>query len=193
MRLLNLREIEEKYGANPLASYNLHKNFPAFADFVMHPTTLGYNTQNLNEMLAKPDYAVGAGDINTNNMVAGSFLGDFFEGVKKGIKGVVDVAGPLLPLLVGLGREEHDISKEESDSEAEEEADEEKHKAHEMQENVKLKKLKKVAKVVKATADSMLKANRKMLRAELVRKIMKERGVSMIKASQIIKAENLKY
>jgi hypothetical protein len=183
MRLLNLREIEEKYGKNPLASYNIGKQFPQFEDFIMHPYTAGYQQTKVNQMLAEPEYLVGS-----------SFLGDFFEGFKKGIKGVADVAGPLLPLLVGLGREEHvPKSESESDSEAEEEADEEKHKAHEMQENVKLKKLKKAAKVVKATADSMLKANRKMLRAELVRKVMKERGVSMIKASQAIKAENLKY
>jgi hypothetical protein len=173
MRLLNLREIEELHGVNPLASYNFHKNFPQFEHFLMHPTTMGYNTQKINKMIAEPKYAVGAGE-----MVGASFLGDLWEGVK----GVADVAGPLLPLLVGLGREEaHDVGKYASNTYGEKV-----HKAHELVENKKLKKVKKLA-------DQMLNANKRMLRAELVRRIMKERKVSMIKASQIIKAENLKY
>jgi hypothetical protein len=168
MRLLNLREIEDIYGTNPLASYNIHKNFPQFTDFIMHPYTPGYKQTKLNKMLAEPKYFVGS-----------SFLGDFWTGFKQGIQGVADVAKPFLPLLVGLGREEHK-------SEAEEEAHEMVHKAHEKVENKKLKKVKKLA-------DQMLNANRRILRAELVRRIMKDRKVSMIKASQIIKAENLKY
>jgi hypothetical protein len=185
MRLLNLREIEEKYGVNPLASYNIGKQFPQFENFIMHPYTPGYQQTKINQMLAEPEYLVGS-----------SFFGDFFEGFKKGIKGVADVAGPLLPLLVGLGREEHvngyklknkkskKVKSEcESNNESESEEEEEQ---HELEENVKLKK-------VKNLTNSMLKANKRLLRNNLIRKIMKDRKVNMIKASQIIKQENLKY
>jgi hypothetical protein len=183
MKLLNLREIEEKYGTLPFASYNFHKNFPQFADFLYNPTILGYNTQKTNKMLAEPEYAVGAGGINANNMVGASFWDEFYKGFKTGLTETLDIGSHLLP-LVGLGREEHAANK--SDSEAEEEEHEQEHVEHEKMENKKLKKVKKLA-------DSMLKANKRVLRAELIRKIMKERGVSMIKASQIIKQENLKY
>jgi hypothetical protein len=185
MKLLNLREIEEKHGVNPLASYNLHKTFPEFAHFVMHPTTLGYNDKKINKMLAEPEYLVGA-----------SFLGDLWQEVKE----VANVAAPFVPLLVGLGREEckkrvkkmkggmHEEI--ESESEAEEEEHEKKHMEHEIKENKKIKKLKKE---VNKITNSMLKSNKRMMRAELVRKIMKERGVKMIEASRIIKKEGLKY
>ena len=190
MKLLNLREIEEKYGVNPLASYNLHKTFPEFAHFVMHPTTLGYNDQKINKMLAKPEFLVGA-----------SFFSDLFQGVKE----VANVVAPFVPLLVGLGREECDIGTRASNTCGEkrvkggmygctnkvkggmhEEEHEKKHMEHEIKENTKLKKIKNIT-------DSMLKSNKRMMRAELVRKIMKERGVKMIEASKIIKKENLKY
>jgi hypothetical protein len=173
MRLLNLREIEEKYGTNPLASYNIHKSFPQFENFIMHPYTPGYKQTKLNKMLQEPKYFVGS-----------SFWDDFADGFKKGFTTTLDLGSHLLP-LVGLGREEHH-SDAESDSEAEEEAHEKVHKAHELQENKKLKKVKKLA-------DSMLASNRRMLRAELIRKIMKDRKVNMITASQIIKSEKLKY
>ena len=120
MKLMNLREIEEKYGVNPLASYNLHKTFPDFEHFVMHPTTLGYKNYKINQMMAEPKYAVGAGGIHADgcfssqgenirspdNMVGASFLGDLWQGFKTGVKEVADVAAPFVPLLVGLGREE---------------------------------------------------------------------------------------
>ena len=185
MKLLNLREIEEKYGVNPLASYNLHKTFPEFAHFVMHPTTLGYNDQKINKMLAKPEFLVGA-----------SFFSDLFQGVKE----VANVVAPFVPLLVGLGREEckkrvkggmYGCTNKvkggmHEEIESEEEEHEKKHMEHEIKENTKLKKIKNIT-------DSMLKSNKRMMRAELVRKIMKERGVKMIEASKIIKKENLKY
>jgi hypothetical protein len=201
MRLLNLRELEEKYGTNPLASYNIHKNYPQFEDFIMHPYTAGYKKTKVDQMLQQPQYFVGS-----------SFLGDLWSGIKTGIKEVTQVAEPFLPLLVGLGREEEmkkkKKNKNESESESESEAEEEEHdvgthasntcgekvhKEHEKQENKKLKKVKKLLHKSTLMADSMLKSNRRILRAELIRKIMKDRKVSMIKASQIIKAENLKY
>jgi len=188
--LKNLQEIEkDPKNKLPFASYK--KQNPAFDKFLKE----------------SPSVVSGG----KRKVKGGSFISDFADGFKKGFTGVMDVAKPFLPLLMGLGHEKMKMRKGRRPVK-QEVVDMEgcgKSLKPPMIEELKAEVVKGgKKKIVKIPMDKVMKemvvekveggkkkrkASAKVLeRAKNIKEIMQNEGVSMIQASKLLSQRNKK-